>query len=135
VSAAERTARGIAATLLVATGALHLRLYFDGYRDFPDQNLGRSFLLNALACGVVAVLVAFHRSTILLLAGLAVANGTLLGFALSRTDRGVFGFTERGFQPSPDASLSLVAEVGAAIALLAAFWLATRDQRGARLAA
>jgi hypothetical protein len=119
----------IAAALLVVSGAVHLRLYDEGYKDFPDANLGRSFLFNALACAVVAVLLVARRSALSALAGLAVANGTLVGFALSRTDRGVFGFTERGFNPSPDAAVSVAAEIGAAIALLTVLVLDTRDAR------
>ena len=37
----------MAAALIVVGGIVHLKLYNDGYQDFPDHNLGRSFLLNA----------------------------------------------------------------------------------------
>ena len=53
-------------------------------------------------------------------AALALVNGTLLAFALSRTDRGIFDFTERGFDPSPEAVLALVFEIGAGVVLV---WL------------
>ena len=109
----------IAAALLVAGGVIHLRLYFDGYRDVPNANLGRSFLLNAAASFGVAALVVVWRSWLAPLAGLLVVNGTLIGFALSRTDRGILDFTEAGFNPRPEAALSLVVEIGAAIVLLA----------------
>ena len=46
--------RWVAALLVLGSGAIHLKLYFDGYRDFPNANLGRSFLLNAVASLVVA---------------------------------------------------------------------------------
>jgi hypothetical protein len=122
----------VAIVLLIATALIHLKLYDDGYKDFPNANLGRSFLLNAVACATAAVALWFHRGALSALAGLAVINGTLLGFALSRTDRGVFEFTERGFDPAPEAVLSLVVEIGAAIALLAVLALDTRDARLAR---
>jgi plastocyanin len=47
--------------------------------------------------------------------------GTLIAFALSRSDRGVFGFTERGFQPAPQAGLTVTVELVALVALLATF--------------
>lgn len=122
----------VAAVLLAAGGLIHLRLYGDGYDDFPNANLGRSFLLNAAAGGAAAIALVVHRSTVSALAGLLVANGTLAGFALSRTSRGVFDFTERGFDPAPETALSLVAEIGAAAALLLVLAV---DARDARLAA
>ena len=112
-------ARIVAAGRLVAGGAIHLKLYDDGYRLFPNANLGRSFLANAVASIAVAVAVVIWRSVWPLLAGLAVVDGTLVAFALSRTDRGVFGFTEHGFQPSPEAALTLVFEIAAAVVLVA----------------
>ena len=39
-----------------------------------------------------------------------VAGGSLVAFALSRTV-GLLGFSERGWQPSPHAALSVVAEL------------------------
>jgi hypothetical protein len=110
--------RWLAAALVLAGGAIHLKLYFDSYRDFPNANLGRSFLLNAVASLVVAVLLVVWRHPLSLVAGLVWVNATLIGFALSRTDTGIFGFTESGFNPSPEAVLSLIFEIGAALVLL-----------------
>jgi hypothetical protein len=59
-SAVRRAATYVAAAMLVVSGIVHLRLYSDGYRDFPNENLGRSFLLNAIACAVVAVVLLVH---------------------------------------------------------------------------
>jgi hypothetical protein len=39
-----------------------------------------------------------------------VAGGALVAFVLSRTV-GLFGFSERGWQPSPHAAVSVVAEL------------------------
>jgi hypothetical protein len=110
--------RWLAAALVLGGGAIHLKLYFDRYRDFPDANLGRSFLLNAAASLVVAILLVVWRHPLSLVAGLVLVNATLIGFALSRTSTGIFGFTETGFNPSPEAVLSLVFEIGAALVLL-----------------
>jgi hypothetical protein len=110
--------RWVAALLVLGEGAIHLKLYFDGYRDFPNANLGRSFLLNAVASLVVAILLVVWRNPLSLVAGLVLVNATLLAFALSRTSTGIFDFTETGFNPSPEAVLSLIFEIGAAVVLL-----------------
>jgi hypothetical protein len=49
------------------------------------------------------------------LAGALLSVGTLIAFALLRT-MGLFGFTERGWEPSPQAAVSVIAEV------LTVFW-------------
>ena len=87
----------------VLIGAIHLRLYFDSYRDIDD--VGRSFILNAVAAGVAAVIVLVWPSRLAFFAPLVVANATLVAFGLSRTDQGIFNFSERGWNPSPDAVL------------------------------
>jgi hypothetical protein len=110
--------RWVAAALVLAGGSIHLKLYFDGYRDVPDANLGRSFLLNAAASLVVAILLVVWRHPLALVAGLVLVDATLVGFAMGRTGDGIFGFTERGLNPSPEAVLSLVVEIGAAVVLI-----------------
>jgi hypothetical protein len=115
--------RVVAAVLVLVAGYIHLKLYFDGYRDIPDANLGRSFLLNAAAAVVVAAALVLWRNVWALVAGLVLVNATLIGFGLSRTSRGIFGFTESGFQPSPEAAISLVVEIGAAVILIALLYL------------
>lgn len=103
--------RSLIAAGSVALGLIHLRLYVTTYRDVPIENLGRSFLLNALAALAAAavVLIVSHRWAVL--APLAVANATLFAFGLSRTDRGIMGFTERGWTPSPDAAMAVFIEI------------------------
>ena len=123
--------RWVAAALILGVGAIHLKVYFDGYRDFPNANLGRSFLLNAVASLVVAILLVVWRNPLSWVAGLVLVNATLLAFALSRTSNGIFDFTETGFNPSPEAVLSLVFEIGAAVLLLVLLvveWAGTRRQ-------
>jgi hypothetical protein len=110
--------RIVVAVLLVAGGLIHLKLYNDGYKDFPNDNLGRSFLLNVAASIVAAVIVVVWRSPWALLPGLLVVDGTLLAFGMSRTSRGIFGFNEQGFHPSPEAVLALIVEIGAAVLIL-----------------
>ena len=123
----DRVLRVVLAALVLAGGAIHLKLYFDGYKDVPNHNLGRSFLLNVAASVVVAVLVVVWRTVWSLLLALVLVDSTLVAFGISRTSRGIFGFTERGFQPSPEAVLALSVEIGAvviAVVLLARALLA-----------
>ena len=124
--------RVLAAVLVLIGGYIHLKLYFDGYRDVPDANLGRSFLLNAAAALVVAVALVVWRNVLALVAGLILVNATLVGFAMARTSRGIFGFTESGFQPSPEATISVIVEVGAAVVLIALLYLELREPAPAR---
>ncbi len=102
-----------AAIALLAGGLVHLQLYFDGYRSLPDPNLGRSFIANGVASVVVAAALLVRRDALLRLAGIGVALGTLGAFALSRTDRGIFGLRETGLNPSPQALIALVAAIAA----------------------
>jgi len=109
----------------VLIGAIHLRLYFDSNRDIPIDNVGRSFVLNAVASGVAAVIVLVWPSRLAFLAPLLVANATLVAFGLSRTDRGIFDFTERGWNPSPDAALSVIVEIATAVLAVIGLFLAS----------
>jgi plastocyanin len=110
-------ARLVAAAAVLVSGLVHLQLYFDGYRDFSDANFGRSFMLNAVASVVLAVALVFRREVIVRLAAAGLLVGTLIAFALSRSDVEVFGFTETGLNPSPQATVALVAEIVGLVAL------------------
>ncbi len=74
----------------------------------------------------LAVLILAGGPYWLQLAGALLSVGTLIAFALSRT-MGLFGFTERGFQPSPQAALSVIAEV-LTVVLVAASVLSSRSK-------
>jgi hypothetical protein len=77
------------------------------------------FLLQAAGGAAIAVLLLagawLSEPPWLLPAAVGLAGGALVGFVLSRTV-GVFGFVERGWQPAPQAALSVTAE---AVVLLA----------------
>jgi plastocyanin len=110
-----------AAIALLTGGLVHLQLYFDGYRSFPDANLGRSFIANGVASAVIAAALLVRRDALLRLAGIGVALGTLGAFAMSRTGDGVFGLRETGLDPSPQALIAMVAEIAAVAALAFSF--------------
>lgn len=101
--------RLVVAALLAATGWVHTELYLNGYRAIPT--IGPMFLILASASFAVAVLLVASESIVLRLLAIGLAGGALIGFLLSRTV-GVFGFVERGWQPVPDAVLSVVFELG-----------------------
>ena len=128
----------VTAALVAAGGYVHLCLYRHGYRTIPKIGVG--FLLQVLtsAVVVVALLIGPHRVARIagavhltdrwagILTGLsaaALAAGTLVAFALTRTPGGLFNFQERGLQPAPQALIALVAESGVLVVLGA--WLIT----------
>ncbi|MFI5972200.1 hypothetical protein [Streptomyces sp. NPDC051452] len=124
------TLRSATAATLAAGGYIHAQLYVGGYRFI--HVVGPLFLLQASASFALAALLLVGMSPLLLrTAAAGVALGALGGFTASRTV-GVFGFTEHGLQPEPQAVLSLLAEVGTL--LLLAIWQVsvTRQPRAAR---
>src|SRR5947207_13753095 len=107
---------------LAVSGFVHAELYVHGYRVIP--RVGPAFLLQASGSFAVAALLVLSGPVILRLGAAALAAGALAGFLLSRTV-GIFGFTETGLQPAPQALISILAEVGT-LGLLAAWPLLRR---------
>jgi hypothetical protein len=101
------------------SGYVHAKLYLHGYRFIA--HIGPMFLLQAAVSFALAALLLFGGPLIVQLAAAGTALGALGGFVLSRTV-GLWGFTERGFQPHPDAMLSVLSEI-ATLGLLAALWM------------
>ncbi|MET9262698.1 hypothetical protein [Amycolatopsis sp. NPDC004079] len=116
------------AVCLAVSGYLHARLYVGGYRVIPV--IGPSFLLQASAAFAVAVLVALGGPFLLRLAAAALAAGALAGFVLSRTT-GLFGFSERGFQPAPEALLSVLTETAVLVLVAVTLYRTRRSTRTA----
>jgi hypothetical protein len=98
---------GIAAALAVS-GISHAYLYIHGYQHIPT--IGAAFVVQASISCALALLILIGGPEWLRWAAAMVAGGALIAFALSRTV-GLFGFSERGWQPSPHAAVSVVAEV------------------------
>lgn len=117
--------RSATAVTLAAAGYIHAVLYVDEYRFV--HVVGPLFLLQASASFALAALLLVGTPPLLLRVAVAgAAAGALGGFAASRTV-GVFGFTEHGLQPAPQAALSLVAETGTLVLL--ALWQITVPPR------
>lgn len=93
---------------LTVTGYIHAQLYLDGYRAI--HVVGLMFLLQSSAAFAVAALLLVRAPALLLVGAAGIAAAALAGFLASRTI-GVFGFTEHGLQPAPQALLSVVAEI------------------------
>jgi hypothetical protein len=94
-------------TSLAASAVCHAYLYVHGYQHIPS--IGTAFLVQASVSFAIAVLILVGGPGWLGWAGAATAGGSLVAFALSRTV-GVFGFSERGWDPSPYAAVSVGAE-------------------------
>jgi hypothetical protein len=96
------------AVALVVSGISHAYLYIHGYRHIPT--IGTAFVTQASASFAIAVLILMGGPGWLRWAAAMVAGGALGAFVLSRTV-GLLGFSERGWQPSPHAAVSVIAEV------------------------
>ena len=118
---------GVAISASVAvSGVIHAYLYVDGYRDIPT--VGPAFLMQASVFCALAILILIGGPVWLRLAAAAGAVGSLVAFALSRTV-GLFGFSETGWQPSPYAMLSVVAEVLTVLLVVATVVPSVRRRR------
>jgi hypothetical protein len=98
---------GIGVTLIVS-GVTHTYLYIHGYQHIPT--VGAAFMVQASISFAIAVLILVGGPGWLRWAAAIVAGGSLVAFALSRSV-GLFGFSESGWQPSPQAAVSVVAEL------------------------
>jgi hypothetical protein len=104
------------ALALVTSGISHTHLYIHGYHHIPL--IGTSFLVQASISFALALLILIGGPSWLWWVAAALSGGALAAFASSRTV-GLLGFSERGWQPSPHAAISVVAEL-VAVALWAA---------------
>ena len=125
-TAANRAGRlavriGIASTLAIS-GVIHAYLYIHGYQYIP----GTAFLVQASVFCALGVLVAAGGPAWLRWAGGVLSVAALIAFALSRTV-GLSGFTEHGWNPAPQAALSVAAE--ALTVVLVAFTVLSRRRR------
>ena len=120
--------RYIAAVLLALSGYIHADLYLHGYRVIPL--VGPAFLLQASGSFAIALLLLLGNVFLLRLAAAGLAAGALVGFVMSRTV-GIGTFVEHGFDPAPQALISVLAEV-AVLAVLVVAWRIQPRTAGAR---
>ena len=100
--------RLVMAVALATSAVSHAYLYVHGYQHIPT--IGTAFVVQASVSFALALLILIGGPSWLQWAAAAVAGGALVAFALSRTV-GLFGFSEQGWQPSPHAAISVVAEL------------------------
>ncbi|OBA80944.1 hypothetical protein A9W99_15285 [Mycobacterium sp. 1164966.3] len=106
---------GIAVSLVVSAVS-HAHLYRHGYQHIP--NIGDGFLAQASVSFALALLILLGGPSWLRWAAAAVAGGSVVAFAMSRTV-GLLGFVEQGWDPSPYAALSLGAELATVVLCIA----------------
>jgi hypothetical protein len=102
------TLRTAISASLAVSGVVHAYLYIHGYRDIPA--VGPAFLVQGSVFCALALLILVGGPAWLQLVAAIGAAGSLVAFALSRTAT-LFGFIETGWQPSPYAAITVVAEV------------------------
>jgi hypothetical protein len=111
----RRTLQALPVSLCLAvSGFIHAQLYVRSYHFI--HIIGPSFHWDAAASFAVAILLLVRNAGILRLLAAGLCLSGLGGFTLSRTV-GLFGFTERGWQPAPQAALSVAAWVVALVLL------------------
>jgi drug/metabolite transporter (DMT)-like permease len=100
--------RLVMAVALAVSGISHAYLYIHGYHHIPT--IGTAFVVQASVSFALALLILIGGPSWLQWVAAALAGGALGAFVLSRTV-GLFGFSEQGWQPSPHAAISVVAEL------------------------
>ena len=110
----EAALRLASAAALGVSGYIHAQLYVADYRYI--HVVGVLFIIQASASFALAALLPLGPPAPVRLAAIGAAAGALGGFAASRTV-GVFGFTEHGWDPSPQSLLSVMVEVAAVLLL------------------
>ena len=100
--------RLLLAASLAVSAYIHAYLFIHGYQHIPM--IGTAFLVQASVSLSLALLIVVGGPRGLEWAAAAVAGGSLVAFALSRTV-GLFGFSERGWDPSPHALIAVGTEV------------------------
>jgi hypothetical protein len=98
---------GLAVSLAVSAYS-HAYLYIHGYQHIPM--IGTAFLIQASVSFSLALLVVAGGPWWVQWAAAAMAGGSLVAFVLSRTV-GLFGFSERGWDPAPHAAITVAAEM------------------------
>jgi hypothetical protein len=109
-----RGLRLVGALLVLAGGAVHLRLNLAGH---GNEDIVRAFALNAAASAVVAASLALRAGAAGPIAGVVLSLGSLGALAMSRRGDGILGFREVGWAPAPDTAVTLAVEVLAVVVL------------------
>ena len=109
-----RVLRLLGAVLVLAGGAIHLWLNLD---DYGNGDILKAFALNAAASALVAAWLVIRDDVLGPIAGLALSVGSLGAFAMSRRGDGILDFREVGWNPSPEAVITVAVEAAAIVVL------------------
>jgi hypothetical protein len=109
------------AALLVVSGLIHLHFARGDYRHVHTLNW--MFVVQFVACIVVALVLLVTRHAVVAAAGAVLLAGTIVGFILART-RGIFGF-HLTFSSSL-ANETLVVEAVGVVLLAVTGWILWR---------
>ena len=115
-------ARGLRLTgalLVLAGGAIHLKLNLD---DYGNDDILMAFALNAVASALAAAYLVLRDDVVGPIAGIGLSVGSLLAFTMSRRGDGILDFREVGWNPSPEAALTVAVELAGLIVLAGALW-------------
>ncbi len=112
-----RLLRMLAAALVLAGGAIHLKLNLD---DYGNDDILKAFAFNAAVSAVVAAYLVLRDDRLGPLAGIAVAVGSLGALAMSRRGDGLLDFREVGWNPAPDTAITVAVELLAVVVLVLA---------------
>lgn len=112
---------------VLVSGAIHLWLWVDGFRDLTV--IGPAFLLNVVAAAVIAVLLLAWQHWLPLLLSLGFGASTLAAYLISATV-GLFGVHEvwTGFPVITAEVAEVVAIVASAVALWRGYRLTSPAQ-------
>lgn len=116
--------RTLTAAGVLASGVIHLWLWFDGFRDI--EVIGPLFMLNAIAGVVIAVAVMAWKHWVPLVLAVGFGASTLGAFLISAAV-GLFGVRETFWGTSQMlAAVSELVAIGAGLAALLREYSATR---------
>jgi hypothetical protein len=118
--------RPLTAAAVLVSGAVHLKLWFDGFRY--EDVVGPAFMVNAVAGLVIAVVLLWWRHWVPLFLAVAFGASTLGAFVLATTV-GLFGLHEHweGLYVWAAAVSEAVAIIAGLVAGVQEGWL-SRDQ-------
>ena len=111
------------AGLLIASGSIHLNLWFIAYRHV--KTLDVLFLIQVVLALLAALVLLVTRHVLVVLGSAALMAGTIVGFLLARIV-GIFGFRLTFF--STEAYIVLVVEAAAVILLACTAWLLLKQR-------
>lgn len=118
----------VGASLLAASGAIHLQLWSMGYRNIPT--VGPLFLLQGISGFLLAAILLLSRRLLAIVTAAGFMIATIGGLLLS-VYLGLFGFMET--LAAPYAGLSLGVEASGAVVLTVAGIVLVRGRSGAAI--